>query len=58
MTVVSVGSFIVDGDALLAFAWGLLTLVAVVGGAMMLYLLVTGIRDVYEDWKARRPPSR
>lgn len=58
MTVVSVGSFIVDGDALLAFAWGLLGLVSVVGVAMMLYLFVTGIHDVYEDWKARRPPSR
>lgn len=58
MTVVSVGSFIVNGEALLVFAWWLLVLVAVVGGAMMLYLFVTGIRDVYEDWKARRPPSR
>lgn len=57
MSVVSVGSFIVDGDALLAFAWGLLTIVSVVGGAMALYLFVTGIRDIYEDWKARRPPS-
>ena len=58
MTVVSVGSFIVNGEAFLVFAWWLLVLVAVVGGAMMLYLFVTGIRDVYEDWKARRPPSR
>jgi len=57
VSVVSVGSFIVDGDALLAFAWGLLTIVSVVGGAMALYLFVTGIRDIYEDWKARRPPS-